>query len=158
MHSNEKLIETFYTAFGKKDYETMKACYAENAEFSDPAFPHLKGKEVGAMWQMLIMSSQNLTIRFSDVKADDKAGSAIWIANYNFSKTGRPVENHIKANFVFENGKILKHKDEFNLWKWSQMALGLKGYLLGWSPIIKNAVQKTTSTNLDLFMRRNKLK
>ena len=31
-----------------------ESCYHPEVKFSDPAFPDLKGNEVGAMWSMLI--------------------------------------------------------------------------------------------------------
>ena len=97
MHPNEELITKFYSAFQNKDGVTMSSCYDPEATFSDPAFTDLKGKEVGAMWQMLVERGQNLSIRFSNVKADDQTGSADWEADYSFSKTGRMVYNRIHA-------------------------------------------------------------
>ncbi|MFT4048815.1 MAG: nuclear transport factor 2 family protein [Solirubrobacterales bacterium] len=42
---NAKLIERFYAAFASRDGETMAACYAPDATFSDPVFPDLSGYE-----------------------------------------------------------------------------------------------------------------
>ncbi|MCU0824472.1 MAG: nuclear transport factor 2 family protein [Leptospira sp.] len=157
MHPNEELITKFYSAFQNKDGNTMVSCYHENIEFSDPAFRDLKGKEAGAMWLMLLERSQNLTIRFSNIKADGEKGSADWEADYNFSKTGRMVHNKIHAEFTFENGKIRTHKDHFSMWKWLGMAMGPVGYLLGWLPSLGNKVSKEATTGLQMYMKRKRM-
>ena len=38
------------------------------------------------------------------------------------------------------DGKIIKHTDIFDLWEWSKQALGVSGYLLGWSGFMKNKI------------------
>lgn len=101
---------------------------------------------------MLIEKSKgDLKISFSDVKTDGHRGSARWTASYTFSQTGRKVTNRITARFEIENGKIIKHTDHFNLWKWSIQALGWKGYLLGWTPFMKSKIQKQTRYLLKIY-------
>lgn len=157
MNTNEELITKFYTAFQAKDGNTMSNSYHADAEFSDPAFQNLKGKEVGAMWMMLVERGQNLSIRFSNVKADDTHGSADWEADYSFSKTGRMVYNKIHAEFTFQDGKIKTHKDSFSLWKWAGMAMGPVGNFLGWLPLIQNKIRKEAMTGLSLYMKRKRI-
>ncbi len=108
------------------------------------------------MWKMLILNGKDLELNFQNVSADEKSGSAEWIANYTFSKTGRKVENRIKANFEFENGKIISHKDSFDFYKWAKQALGISGLLLGWTSFLQNKVRQTAMKNLDDFMRSEK--
>lgn len=152
MNDNEKLIEHFYNSFAQRDYKAMQGCYADNATFSDAVFQNLNSAQVKAMWEMLIRRGKDLQIRFQNVSADEKTGSAEWIANYTFSQTGNKVENHIKANFEFENGKIVKHVDTFDFYKWSSQALGLTGKLLGWTSFLQNKVRQTAMKSLDDFM------
>ena len=45
---HKALIESFYTAFKQKDYQSMAQCYHPEAYFKDEAF-ELTGKEIGAM-------------------------------------------------------------------------------------------------------------
>jgi len=98
---------------------------------------------------MLLKNSKgDLKISFSDVSADEKSGAAKWVAAYTFSKTGRRVINKISATFEFKDGKINRHYDRFDLWKWSRQALGLPGYLLGWSAFMKNKINKQTKSLL----------
>jgi hypothetical protein len=62
------------------------------------------------------------------------------------------VVNYITANFIFENGKIVKHADSFNFYNWSKQAFGITGLLLGWTPFLKNKVGKTAMKSLDDYM------
>lgn len=152
MNDNEKLIEHFYNSFARKDYKAMQDCYADNATFSDAVFQNLNSAQVRAMWEMLITRGKDLELRFQNISADEKSGSCEWIANYTFSQTGKKVENHIKANFEFENGKIIKHLDTFDFYKWSSQALGITGTLLGWTSFLKNKVQQKAMKSLSEFM------
>ena len=153
MNENEKLIENFYRSFASRDYRAMQDCYAERAVFSDEVFQDLDSSEVKAMWEMLIKRGTDLEIRWQNVRAGDKSGSAEWIAVYTFSQTGKKVENHIRAEFEFENGKIIKHIDTFDFPKWAAQALGLPGRLLGWTSFLKNKVRKNARKSLTEFMK-----
>src|SRR5687767_5438252 len=108
---NVALIETFYSAFGRRDGDAMAACYAPDVRFSDPVFPSLKGAEAGDMWRMLTSNASDLEIELHEHSADGDRGSAHWIARYTFSQTGRPVVNDIRATFRFADGAIVEHDD-----------------------------------------------
>ncbi|WP_310377646.1 nuclear transport factor 2 family protein [Flavobacterium sp.] len=156
MTQNENTIIKFYSAFAKADTATMCECYHENIQFRDPAFGLLKGKEVCEMWKMLIEKSKgNITIEFSKVEADDYLGSAEWIAAYNFSKTNRKVVNIIQAKFHFQDGLIIKHTDEFDLWKWSKQAFGIVGFLLGWTGFFQKKIQQQALLSLKKHQENN---
>ncbi|MDX1941299.1 MAG: nuclear transport factor 2 family protein [Saprospiraceae bacterium] len=154
MNHNEQLIHNFYQAFQNKDYETMQSCYADDATFSDPVFQNLSSTQVRAMWEMLIKKGKDLQLEYHNVQANETNGSAEWIATYTFSATGKKVINHIKANFIFENGKIIKHSDRFDLYKWIRQAFGLPGLLLGWTSLLKKKVQETAMKSLTNFMNK----
>lgn len=154
MHNNEKLIHQFYTAFQHKDYVTMQELYHPKASFSDPVFQNLKSQEVKAMWEMLITAGKDLKVSFRDVEADDRRGACHWEAWYTFSRTGRKVHNIIDASFEFQDGKILKHQDTFNFWRWSRQALGITGLFLGWTSVIQAKISETARKGLEKFMRR----
>lgn len=152
MHPNASLIETFYTSFQNLDAEAMSRCYHPDIRFSDPVFPLLVGAEVSGMWRMLCSQAKNFELTFSDVQANDQTGKAHWEALYDFSATGRRVHNRIDAAFEFREGKIIKHTDAFDFWKWSRMALGPAGTLLGWTPLVRNKVQRQARERLAGFM------
>lgn len=154
MNANEQIIHDFYTAFQARDGEKMASFYHQDALFSDPAFGTLYGQEVGAMWRMLCLRGKDLTVTFDHVQADGQNGSVHWEARYTFSSTGRKVHNVINANFLFLEGKILEHHDHFNLWRWSRMALGPTGLLLGWTPLVRNRIRKQARDGLAAFMQK----
>lgn len=152
---NEALIREFYEAFARADAEGMVRCYAPNVVFTDPAFGELRGDEAKAMWRMLIESSKGqIALTFDNVKADDTMGSADWVAHYTFSQTGRKVVNRVSARFEFQDGLIVRHTDHFDAWKWSRQALGLPGYLLGWTPFMKNKIQQRARRQLTKYRER----
>lgn len=154
MHANARLIETFYSAFQKLDAETMAQCYAANIKFSDPVFTSLNGQEAGDMWRMLASKAKNFSLVFDGINADDQQGEAHWVATYTFSQTGNTVVNDIRAKFTFKDGKIVSHTDSFDLWKWAGQALGVKGKLLGWTPLLQNAVRQQAAKGLAQYRQQ----
>jgi ketosteroid isomerase-like protein len=154
MHPNARLIEEFYAAFAARDAARMVACYGPGMRFCDPVFPALRGAEVEAMWSMLCARGKDLRVRVSNVQADDLNGSAHWDADYTFSGTGRPVHNSIDAAFLFREGRIVEHVDEFDLARWAGMALGLKGRLLGWTDFMQDAIRKQADAGLRAWMEK----
>lgn len=155
MHDHAQLLHRFYTAFQARDGATMASCYGPTATFSDPVFTSLKGEEVGAMWKMLTARADDLVIEFSGVEADDHAGRAHWEAWYTFSVTGRKVHNIIDATFTFEDGKIVGHTDVFGFYRWTRMALGVPGVLLGWTPLVQGKVRKQAMAGLRAWMAQD---
>ena len=156
MNSNEQIIEEFYAAFAEANPETMVSCYHPEIVFEDPAFGKLEGKDVSDMWHMLIERAKgNLEITFSDIQANEKSGSAKWIAKYHFSKTNRNVENKIKAYFEFKDGLIIKHTDNFDFYDWSKQALGTTGLLLGWTSFLRKKVQQQALESLRKYQQKN---
>lgn len=153
MNPNEKLITRFYTCFQNKDYKGMQDCYADNATFSDPVFSNLDSQQVKAMWEMLLKTGKDLHLEFKNVRADEKTGSAGWVAYYTFSRTGNKVVNRITARFIFENGKIVTHNDDFDFYTWAKQSLGITGLLLGRTPFLKNKIRATAMQNLNAFMQ-----
>ncbi len=131
--------------------------YHPLVEFEDPAFGKLCGDKARNMWRMLCKSSSNLEITFSNIKLDEEKGTANWEAKYVFSKTGRKIHNKISAEFEFNDGKIIKHKDSFNLYYWTIQAFRFKGFLFGWAPFFKSKLNMETNKLLEIFERRNKL-
>jgi len=152
VHPNAVLLTGFYNAFAARDGDAMATAYASDATFSDPVFTDLRGKEVGAMWKMLCSRATDLRVEARDISADDTTGKAHWEAWYTFTKTGRPVHNVIDATFEFRDGKIARHRDAFDFWRWSSQALGPTGKLLGWSPIIQGPVRKQARAGLEKFL------
>ena len=156
MHPNQATLTRFYSAFNNKDAEAMASCYHANASFSDPVFPNLQGEQVGMMWKMLCLQAKTLTVEARNIQADDEKGEADWTAIYEFGKARRRVHNKIHAEFVFKDGKIIEHLDNFDFWKWSRMALGPMGLLLGWNPVVRVNLQRQAMKNLTNFTLKTK--
>ena len=134
----------------------MQACYHNDIVFNDPVFQNLKGGEAKAMWHMLIDSSKKLTLQYNTISAHGDSGVAHWEAYYPFSRTGRKVHNIIDAKFEFKDNKIIRHTDHFNFWRWSRMALGTPGIILGWTPLINRKVKSIARAGLDKFLKEHK--
>lgn len=135
----------------------MIECYHPDVTFSDPVFPGLSGEKAKAMWVFLCQRKADPKDRwFERVRADDLTGSAHWEARYKFPLTGRPVHNKIDARFRFQDGKIREHVDTFDFWKWSRMAFGPMGLLLGWTPFFKKIIQKKLNAALEEFIATQK--
>ncbi|WP_214227109.1 nuclear transport factor 2 family protein [Pedobacter sp. B4-66] len=156
MTTNEELIRHFYTSFQNKDIKAMQNCYADNATFSDPVFSNLDANQVRAMWAMLIKSGKDMRIEFKNISGNETGGSAEWDAYYTFSATGNKVINRVKASFLIENGKIIKHTDDFNFHTWAKQSLGFTGLVLGWTGFLRNKISTKEKENLEAFMASTK--
>lgn len=130
----------------------MQDCYAADATFSDPVFTDLNATEVRAMWAMLVKNGKDMRLEFKNIKGTENGATAEWDAWYTFSKTGNKVHNSVKADFQIENGKIVKHTDHFDFYKWAKQALGLTGVLLGWASFFHNKISTTARKGLQSYM------
>mgnify|MGYP001792226572 CR=1 FL=1 len=154
----KSIVSQFYNAFKNHDAEKMASFYHEDAVFEDPAFGKLNAKQASAMWGMLMKRSKgDLQVEFDVLHSDENNALCNWEAKYKFGPKKRPIHNRIQAKMKFQDGKIVYHKDEFSFWKWSGMALGPAGWLLGFTPIIHNKVQKTVAILLADYMRETKV-
>ncbi len=128
----------------------MAACYRDDVVFEDPAFGELRGEDARNMWRMLCGRATDLEIDHTIISAAHTDAQVNWVANYTFS-TGRPVRNDIIATFHIEEGLIVDHRDDFDLWKWSRQALGLPGLLFGWSPPFQTKIRTTALAGLHRY-------
>lgn len=151
----KEIISNFYSAFQQKDAEKMVSFYHPDIEFTDPAFGTIHGERAKNMWRMLIKNGSDLMINFEIISADAEKGKASWEAHYTFSKTGRKVHNEVEAYFLFKDGLIIKHVDDFNRKNWAKQALGFKGWLIGGTGFFRDQLQKNTKSMLDKFEKAN---
>jgi hypothetical protein len=158
MTANEITIQKFYTAFAHGDIAEMCDYYHPNVQFSDPVFGLLKGEEVFQMWRMLAEKSNgSLKIDFSEISANEFLGTAKWVADYRFSKTNRVVVNIISSKFHFKDGLIIKHTDDFDIWKWSKQAFGIQGLLMGWTGFMQRKITNQARTSLNKYCKSRNL-
>jgi ketosteroid isomerase-like protein len=139
--SQAALVNRFYEAFARRDAASMATCYHRSATFEDPAFGPLDREAACAMWALLLGRSADLVVTHRVLNETPATAVAHWEARYTFTRTGRPVHNHIKATFTFEDGLIRTHRDRFSFWAWARQAFGPVGLLLGWTPWFKQKVQ-----------------
>lgn len=155
MTENEKTLQKFYDAFSAGDASTMCSCYHPAVKFRDPVFGLLQGEKVCLMWKMLIERSKgNIKIEFTNLQADEYLGSGNWIASYNFSKTNRKVINTISSQFHFKEGLIIKHTDDFDIWKWSKQAFGWTGVLFGWTGFMQKKIHEKAIASLNSYQKQ----
>jgi ketosteroid isomerase-like protein len=155
MDTNKQLITKLYKSFASFEPGGMADCYHEDIEFEDPAFGLLQGEDVMHMWRMLIHRGKpNLEISFERIQADDKQGSVHWEAIYPFSMTGNTVHNQIDASFHFQDGKIIKHVDRFDLHQWAAMAFGWKGKLFGGLAFFQNKIRSKAKMGLEKWKEK----
>jgi hypothetical protein len=131
----------------------MAACYHPEARFSDPAFGELRGAEIGRMWRMLTERGEELEVELLEHGADERSGTAHWVARYPFAATGRRVVNDIQAQFRFRDGLIAEHDDRFDLRRWAAQALGPAGRILGLTPFLAPVVRRRARGQLASFER-----
>ena len=155
---SEATIRRFYEAFARLDGDAMQACYAADARFDDEAFSLQGAPRIGGMWRMLCNAAQAnppSLAHWKLVVSDITPHSAHWEAHYLFGPGARPVHNRIDARFEFDaRGLITRHQDRFDFWAWSRQALGAPGWLLGWTPLLRNQVRTTAAKNLERFLAR----
>ncbi len=152
--TTEELLHRFYQAFNRRDAEAMAGCYHREVVFSDPVFPELRGERAGHMWRMLCQQAKRLEITHRIVSATADSAQVHWEARYPFSAAQRPVHNVVEASFELRDGLIVRHRDQFDFFRWSRQALGLPGLLLGWSPLLQRMVQLQAGRGLDAWISR----
>lgn len=151
---SRKIATGFYSAFAKGDADKMITYYDDHIGFEDPTFGKLNGNQAKMMWEMLLERSKgNLEIIFNVIETTNNTAIVKWEARYPFSKTGRDIHNKVTAQLTIKNGKIIKHIDKFNLWKWSQQAFGFKGFLIGWTPFFKAKLQLEIAKQLNSYSK-----
>jgi ketosteroid isomerase-like protein len=151
--TNEETINRFYSAFQRLDYETMQGCYHAEAVFSDPVFGLLDGNEVRAMWEMLCKRAKDFSLEYGNIKLlDEEYTTCDWTARYLFTKTNRRIVNRIKAHMRFKDGLIIEHTDAFDFYRWSRQALGIMGFLFGWTNFLHRRIQMQAKFGLQKFM------
>jgi limonene-1,2-epoxide hydrolase len=155
MLESQKIAQSFYEAFQKRDFARMQSLYDRDATFEDPAFGKLNYQQTKAMWHMLCKRANDLEIQFSILEAKPERVVVQWIARYTYTPNDAKVTNIIKATLLVNNGKIVSHTDDFNFWKWSRQALGFTGLYLGWTPLFKKVVRKSVHKSLDSFIQKH---
>jgi ketosteroid isomerase-like protein len=151
MHSNASLLNKFYEAVQVHDHETIADCYHPMAMFKDIAFELEGKKKIHAMWRMI--ADTNLRISYHIENANERGGTACWVADYTFKDTGREVHNELESTFQFQDGLILTQVDDCNPWNWGKQALGPAYGFVSW--LIPAVLRKKAKAKLDDFVSQH---
>jgi ketosteroid isomerase-like protein len=154
-HPNAEVIARFYGALARRDAEGMIACYHARSTFNDPVFGELDHDGAADMWRMLCARGKDLTAVATGIEASDAEGRAHCEATYTYTATGRFVRNRIDASFTFHEGRIFRHVDRFDLYRWMRQALGIPGALLGWIPTVQSALRARAARQLAAYRSRH---
>ena len=155
MEEQKNIIRNFYKAFSQRDFAAMIACYTDDIVFSDPVFGLLNAEQTKAMWEMLCRQAKDFSLTFSEPELlDEEYATCKWQARYTFSRTKRKVINNVKAHMRIREGRICEHSDQFNLYTWTQQAMGVPGYLFGWSNFMQRKIQTGARERLSAFMNQ----
>ena len=146
---NRKVVDDFYKAFARKDGAAMTAAYASNAKFSDPVFPKLENGKGAAMWRMLCRSDE-LKVRHEILKVDGDTVTARWVANYKF--LGNDIENTVTSTIKLKDGKIVDHKDSFDMSRWLGQAYGMAAKLPFAEHVLGGITRHVAGNRLDNFI------
>ena len=130
MHPNAGLLERFYEGISRRQPQVVADCYEPAATFYDIAFDLHGKREILAMWEMIC--SREITVFFDIVSVGDTEGVVRAVDKYNFSVTGRPVNNVMESRFRFKDGLIAQQVDSCDARVWAKQALGeVLGFLPG---------------------------
>ena len=125
---NSQTLSRFFESFRRGDVKSMQLCLHPDVEFGDIGFD-LRGREVGAMWDMIV--SKGIAVAYRDLQVTGQTGTAHWECDYEFRKepesTPRPVHNIIDSKFRFEGGLIRAQEDACDFWSWFEQAMGPLG-------------------------------
>src|SRR3954451_3434423 len=152
-HENAQLLEKLYKALQNKKHPTIAECYHQNATFTDIAFDLRGKKQIHAMWHMIC--DTDLRMSYDVENADERNGSARWVADYTFDDNGtkRKVHNELRSRFEFKDGLIIKQTDDCDVREWATQALGpVKGIAAWLVPALR---QKAAKEKLQGFISKH---
>lgn len=151
MNENARLLDKFYRNVQAHDHMAIAYCYHPGATFEDIAFMLPNKKMIQAMWHMIKYS--DLRVSYNIEKADESNGAAVWIADYTFKDTGRPVHNNLRSRFEFKDGLIFSQVDDCDPWTWGMQALGPAKGFLSW--LVPGIRRKKAMDKLGDFIKQH---
>ena len=133
------------------DVPGVRLCLHPDVHFHDIGFD-LHGREVGAMWHMIL--SKGLHVTYRDLHVDGQAGTAHWECDYEFRKdpdsSPRPVHNVIDSRFAFQGGLIRDHEDTCDFWAWFTQAMGPVGTAARAATVVEGTLERLVGRDVPL--------
>jgi len=150
------VLNTFLRALAQRDVEAMIRCYTTTATYHSPIFPQVEGDTLTATWQWFCAKAPDLTMVVDEQAFEANTARVQWTATYTFPKTGRPVVQVTDSIFVFEGPQLCRHEDRFDLHRWSHMALGPLGRVLGGRRWLQRSLQRAAAERVARFQERQR--
>ncbi len=133
-----QVVSSFYESLAKHDVGAMEAAYDPAAHFHDPLFGSLDGRhEVMEMWKTILPGIDPKKFQSDhEIKGVTPRGDGSyevklhWDAHYELR--GRHIDNASDTTMIVKGGKIVDHRDDWDLSAWTKQALpaGLGGNVL----------------------------
>ncbi|KAH8923203.1 hypothetical protein BT69DRAFT_1262631 [Atractiella rhizophila] len=153
----QKTIEKYQSSHASLDWEGMSSCLSPTYTFSDPAFPDLDERMSKGMWCMFLENRETNKMVVKCGPAT-KTGENTWEYDYSvdYVLNSRPILNHMHATLTLSpsTNLITKQVDHFDFYAWARQALGVSGYLLGWTEMVKGQVRTRAKGRLEGFLKK----
>lgn len=121
----EQVARKFYEAFEARDYVAMEPLYAPNVKFEDAIFKHKNRDGAMRMWRKILGDPAQNVFKYELKRMEGDVAIGVWTADYKVF--GRPVHNVIESRMTVRDGKIVEHRDSFDLARWARQALPIGG-------------------------------
>ena len=105
------VIREFWRLQDSHDYTQTVALFADDAEFHDPVYGSMQGKEaIGAFMAKMneIMHANNITFDLLELEGEDESAWARWVAH---TPAG---DKHGCGLYKVANGKLTYYRDYMN--------------------------------------------
>jgi ketosteroid isomerase-like protein len=149
-----RLVHRFFACLEKRDATGAVESYAADVHYSDPLLGELSGREALARWPSFFANVQSLELFFIILSADPSVVRARYHPRYTDARTGRRIENDVRAEFTIHDDKIVRHVDVFSTWRFAAMKLGAKGRLFGFFPSLLRKLQEEARAEVETFLQR----
>lgn len=121
--SPEVVARRFYDAFCSHRTKEMESLYAEDVSFRDAVFAYPDRAGTMRMWRKLLGDPEKASFRYTFDRVEGDVAIGTWVADYEI--LGRPVRNVIESRLTVRDGRIVAHRDDFDLGRWMRQALPL---------------------------------
>jgi hypothetical protein len=148
-------IETYFDAFSKGDYRTMRSLCDPKITFNDPVYTSLQGKSVFALHHFMAERRICPTITIRSISEKGNRVKVKWTNEYEYATYKTHISIDVRSIFHFEHTSIISQTDQYNLWKWSKMALGFTGTYLGWTPMFRSTLRRSSQQSLATFIQKH---
>jgi len=158
--TDHDVVKDFFACYQTHDYKGMQDCLHLDSQFSDFAFD-IEGADVFAMWEWLCTRENKETgerpveiLSFGNIRSGrrDNIVTATYELRYRFGDTGRRVQYSIDAEFLFDDGQIIRHRDDGSMKTWARQALGPPWSWFHGTEFFRNRVRRRARERLDRFI------